>query len=133
MPEDQHSLELILARNLVAALSVPAFLVGLEGELLFYNEAAGALLGSRFEETGTLSRENWRHIGPLDADGVPVDARGLPLWVALRRGRPAHARFHICTDSQKIMEIETSALPLLAGHAHRGALVVFWPVPAEAS
>ena len=28
MPEDQHALELILARNLIAALSVPAFLVG---------------------------------------------------------------------------------------------------------
>lgn len=129
MSEAQHPLELILARNLIAALSVPAFLVGLEGELLFYNEAAGALLGSRFEETGTLSRESWRHIGPLNAAGVPIDARGVPLWVALRKGRPAHARFHIRTDSQAIVEIETSALPLLAAHEHRGALVVFWPVP----
>jgi PAS domain-containing protein len=128
MPEEQHPLELILARNLVAALSVPAFLVGLAGELLFYNEAAGALLGSRFEETGTLARENWRHIGPLDSAGEPVETRGLPLWAALREGRPSHARFHICTDASNIIEIETSALPLLAGHEHRGALVLFWPV-----
>jgi PAS domain-containing protein len=131
MPEEQHPLELILARNLIAALSVPAFLVGLAGDVVFYNEAAGALLGSRFEETGTLTRETWRHIGPLDAEGEPIERRGQPLWTALRERRPAHGRFHIRTDSARVVEIETSALPLIAGHEHRGALVVFWPVEAR--
>ena len=40
----QRPLELILARNLLASLSTPAFLVDGEGEIAFYNEAAGALL-----------------------------------------------------------------------------------------
>jgi PAS domain-containing protein len=56
----QKPLEMILARNLLSSISTPGFLVGEEGALLFYNEAAGALLGRRFEETGSLSAEQWR-------------------------------------------------------------------------
>ena len=44
----QRPLELILARNLLSALSTPAVLVNHQGDVLFYNEAAGALLGRRF-------------------------------------------------------------------------------------
>jgi PAS domain-containing protein len=48
---EQKPLELILARNFLTSLSTPAFLVDRTGALLFYNEAAGALLGSSFEES----------------------------------------------------------------------------------
>ena len=41
----QKPLELILARNLLTSLSTPAFLVDENAALVFYNEAAGALLG----------------------------------------------------------------------------------------
>jgi len=62
-------LELILARNLLSSVSTPAFLVGEQGLLLFYNEAAGALLGRRFEDTGTMTAEEWtREFGPFGAD-----------------------------------------------------------------
>ena len=40
----QKPLELILARNFLTSLSTPAFLVDESGALIFYNEAAGALL-----------------------------------------------------------------------------------------
>jgi hypothetical protein len=45
MEASQRPLELILARNLLTAISTPAFLVDNTAQLLFYNEAAGALLG----------------------------------------------------------------------------------------
>ena len=38
----------------MSALSTPAFLVDQGGVLVFYNEAAGILLGKRFEELGTV-------------------------------------------------------------------------------
>ena len=41
----QKPLELILARNLLTSISTPAFLLDEHGALVFYNEAAGALLG----------------------------------------------------------------------------------------
>ncbi|MCW2968812.1 MAG: hypothetical protein JWM71_2584 [Solirubrobacteraceae bacterium] len=125
---DQQPLDLILARNLMSVLETPSFLVDDDGVLVFFNEAAGELLGKRFEETGRLTREQWNAIGPVDADGNPIDSEEMPLTVALREGRPAHGRFHIHTDQDKIVEVETSAVPLVSGGDFHGALVVFWPV-----
>ena len=127
MPEGSQPLDLILARNLIATLAMPAFLVDNDGAVVFYNDAAGRLLGKSFEETGRLTRDEWRHIGPVDEDGNPVQGERLPLQVALREGHPAHGRFRICTDEQSVVEIETSALPLVSDEAFHGALVVFWP------
>ena len=38
----QQPLELILARNLVSIISLAAFLVDVEGDIVFYNDAAAA-------------------------------------------------------------------------------------------
>src|SRR5690349_22774915 len=76
----QRPLELILARNLMSALSTPAFLVDEGGLLVFYNEAAGILLGKRFKELGTVGPEEWGSMfGPFDADGAPIPYDELPL------------------------------------------------------
>lgn len=124
----QQPLDLILARNLMSVLETPSFLVDNDGQMVFFNEAAGDMLGKQFEEIGRLSREEWNAIGPVDANGKPVTSEKMPLAVALREGRPAHGRFCICTDADKIVEVETSALPLFSGGDFHGALVVFWPV-----
>ncbi len=121
-------LDLILARNLMSVLETPAFMVDGDRAIVFYNEAAGELLGKRFEETGRLTREQWNEIGPVDREGNPIDNEELPLSVAVREGRPAHGRFCICTDSKAILEVETSAVPLVSGGDFHGAMVVFWPV-----
>ena len=124
----QQPIDLILARNLMSVLETPSFLVDEDGVLVFYNEAAGDMLGKRFEETGRLPREQWEEIGPVDAEGNLVDSRNMPLSVALREGRPAHGRVNIRTDQETIVEVETSAVPLVSGGDFHGALVVFWPV-----
>ena len=120
-------LPLILARNLVASITVPGFVTDDAGNVIFYNDAAGELLGRRFEETGRLTREEWSEIGPMDEQGNQLDWDALPLTTALRHNRPAHQRFRICTDEQHLLMIETSAVPLTAADGHHGAIVVFWP------
>jgi PAS domain-containing protein len=126
MPE-QQPLDLILARNLMSVLETPSFLVDSDGVMVFFNEAAGDMLGKRFEETGRLSREEWNAIGPVDGEGHPIPSENMPLSVALREGRPAHGRFRMCTDQRVIVEVETSAVPLVSGGDFHGAMVVFWP------
>ncbi len=54
-----HPIQIILTRQLAAYLSVPLFLVDPEGNLLFYNEPAEAILGRRFDETGAMPPEEW--------------------------------------------------------------------------
>jgi PAS domain-containing protein len=126
---EQKPLELILARNLLSSLSTAAFLVGEDGELLFYNEAAGALVGRRFEETGAMAVGEWTQaFGPYDEQGDPINYEETPLTVALRDGRPHHATFRIRTAGGDRREIEASAVPIVGSGGKSGAVVFFWPV-----
>src|SRR6476620_6766522 len=92
----QKPLELILARNFLTSLSTPAFLVDEPGDLIFYNEAAGALLGISFEESGRMEAAEWsRTLSPYAEDGKVKPIEEREMTKALRRGRPAHGRFKI--------------------------------------
>jgi PAS domain-containing protein len=124
----QKPLELILARNLMSSLSTPAFLVDAEGMLVFYNEAAGALLGKRFEEVGAMGAREWGStFGPFDKKGRPIPFDDLPLTIALRKGRPAHSSFRIQSLDGSRHEIEVSAMPIVTTSGSRGAMAIFWP------
>lgn len=135
MPGTQKPLELILARNLLTSISTPAFLVGRDGTLLFYNEAAGALLGVPFEETGRLDPHDWiSSFGPFDNAGEPIPVDDLELTSALRDGRPAHATFCIRSARGQQHEIAASGMPIVSGdHGASGAIIFFWPVDPEAA
>ena len=125
----QRPLELILARNLLCSISTPAFLVGEGGALLFYNEAAGAMLGRRFEDTSVLAAEDWTsEFGPLDPGGDAMPFEQIPATIALRSNRPYHGRFAIRGAGGKRLEIAASAIPIVGPGGASGAIVIFWPV-----
>ena len=125
----QRPLELIHARNLLSTLATPAFLVNRPGDVVFYNEAAGALLGRRFEDTGTLSASSWTMtFGPLDEDDEPMPIDRQPLTAALRANRPAHARHRIRSADGTLHEIEVSGLPIMGAGGFAGAMLFFWTV-----
>jgi PAS domain-containing protein len=124
----QRPLELILARNLMSALSTPALLVDEGGLLVFYNEAAGMLLGKRFEELGSVGPQEWGSLfGPFDDEGEPIPYDDLPLVMAVRDGRPAHAELDIRSTDGLHHRVEVSAFPILTAHGSRGAIAVLWP------
>jgi PAS domain-containing protein len=135
--EDQeHPLELILARNLVSIVSLAALLVDVDGRIVFYNDAAAEIVGSPFEEIGTMTREAWNaKYGPFDEDGTPLAAGQLPLTLAIHEGRPAYARLRV-RGEHGLLEVEAGALPLLGPAGYHGAMVFFWvadPNPAATS
>jgi PAS domain-containing protein len=124
----EQPLELILARNLVSIVSLAAFLVDVDGHIAFYNDAAADVIGSRFEETGSLAREQWNaEFGPLDEQDRPLPSDRLPLAAALRDGHPAFGRYRIRAQ-RGLAEIEAGALPLVGPAGYHGAIVVFWPL-----
>ena len=123
-------LQLILARNLLSSLSTPAFLVTASGDMIFYNEAAAAMLGSRFEETGAMPAGQWSQTyGPFGDDGKPIPWEELSLTTALRGNQAAHGGFTIRSAEGVHHRVEASAVPLVGDADLHGALVVFWPVP----
>ncbi len=128
----QRPLELILARNLLSSISTPAFLIGELGALLFYNQAAGALLGRSFEETGVMSAADWtREFGPFGADGEPISYEELPVTGAVRENRPYHGNFHIRTAGGSHRDIAASAIPIVGPGGSSGAIVIFWLLSAD--
>jgi len=129
---EQKPLELILARNLLSSISTPAFLVSRRGMLLFYNDSAGEMVGRRFEETGTMSAEQWtQQFGPLDEQGRPLPLEQIPFTSALGEGRPAHAAFRIRNAGGSCHDVAASAVPIVGRDGSSGAIVFFWPAEGK--
>lgn len=127
MAANQHPIELILARGFTANLATPAFLVDRDGNLIFFNEAAGALLGVRFEEVGAMGPEEWGgRFEPIDSDGRPLALEELPLTIALSQARPAHRPMRIRAITGDEHDIEVTAFPVLGNTGQQGALAIFW-------
>jgi PAS domain-containing protein len=128
----QRPLELILARNLLSALSTPAVLVNQQGDVLFYNEAAGALLGRRFEDTGALTAQEWTSVfGPLDESGRPIPVEQQPLTRALRANQAGHAPHRIRSIAGGERLVHVSGVPIVGSGDFHGAMLFFWPTEEE--
>lgn len=124
----QREVEIILTRQLASYLATPAFIVDPEGNLVFYNDAAEAMLGHRFDETGEMLAREWSTLfSPTDVDGSPLPPDELPLLVALRTRLPTHREFWITGLDGARRHLVVTALPLV-GQAGRflGAMALFW-------
>jgi PAS domain S-box-containing protein len=123
---EQQPVELILARGLISNLATPGFLVDEAGRLVFYNDAAGELLGVRFEEVGSMEAEEWgTRFEPVGPDGDLIPVAKLPLARALT-GEPTHSEMRITSATGQMIEIEVTALPILGTGGQKGALALFW-------
>jgi PAS domain-containing protein len=124
MAAAQHPVEVIMARGFTSNLTTPAFLVDDAGNLIFFNEAAGHLLGVRFEEAGTM--EWGARFSPSDLDGRMLPFEELPLAIALEHSRPAHSAMRIRSAHGDLYDIEVTAFPVVGRSGKRGAIAIFW-------
>jgi PAS domain-containing protein len=123
-----HPIEVILLRELAGHLSMPIFVVDPAGDLLFYNEPAEQLLGSRFDETGMMPFEEWSTIfSPTDRDGAPIAPDALPLAIAVQQRRPAQGDMWIQGLDGARRALTVTAIPLEGQWGdHLGAAAIFW-------
>lgn len=124
----QQPIEIILAQRLASYLSMPAFLVGADGAMLFYNEAAETIIGLRYDETGSVPLDTWATVlTPRDEDGRLLDKEEMPVVEALRSRRPVHRRMHLQGLDGVDRVITGTAVPIEGeGDRHLGVLAVFW-------
>lgn len=124
----QQEIEVILARHLAEYLAMSIFIVNQNGDLIFYNEPAEAILGTRYNETGAMPASEWATIfHPVDQEGNSIPPDELPLIIALTKHCPAHKSFWIHGLDGALREIEVTAFPLI-GQADRflGGIAIFW-------
>jgi PAS domain-containing protein len=126
----QHELELILARHLASYLAVPVFVADRHGNLVYYNEQAGVVLGHPFEDSEDLPLyARLSALEPKDEAGAPIPVEALPLAVAIAEQRPVHCRLRIKGLDGVPRYIEATAFPLIGfGERHAGAMSVFWEI-----
>jgi PAS domain-containing protein len=123
-------IQIILMRQLAGYLSVPMFLVGPNGDLLFYNEPAETILGRRFDETGAMSAKEWSAaFTPEDFDGHAIPPEDVPLMITITKKRPAYQRFFIRGLDGVRRHVEVASIPIagLDGDFLGGA-ALFWEV-----
>jgi PAS domain S-box-containing protein len=133
----QQPIELILFRQMASYLDTPAFLVGADGELLYFNDAAEAQLGTTFTEVDEMPLGEWlATFLPIDEHGAPMAHEKVPLVVALRESRAVHERVVFIDRRGERHAILVTSFPLRGQNGRTlGAVAFFWPddgPPAEA-
>ncbi len=124
----QRNLILILARDFASRLATAVFLIDERGTVIYFNEAAERLLGTRFVEGRDMAADDWStRYRPRDANGKPVSLEDMPIGVAFQRQEPAHGALRIDGADGVEHFIEVTAFPLLA-HTDEcvGAIAIFW-------
>jgi PAS domain-containing protein len=128
-----HNLVLILAKDLASRLATPVFVVDHEGSLLYFNEAAEAVLGVSYAQAGEMRGEEWAKLfAPTSEHGRPLPLEELPLGIAVLNHRPAHRTLHIQAGDGAHRHLAITAYPLFA-HKDEfvGAMAVFWEQDPE--
>lgn len=123
-----QSIEIILNRQLADCLSIPVFITDTKGNLIFYNEPAEELLGTRFEETGAMPAEKWSTVfTPTDEDGNTIPPEELPLVKTLNDCYPYHKTFWIVSLRGKKEKISVTSYPIIGRENNfLGAVAIFW-------
>jgi PAS domain-containing protein len=124
----QKHLVLILAREVASNLATPTLIADAEGTLIFYNEAAEAIIGRAFAETGEIPLDRWTAgFAPRNERDEPLPPDKRPARIALDERRPAHEQFRVTGRDGVDRDVAVTAFPLFA-HADEfvGIIAIFW-------
>jgi PAS domain-containing protein len=124
------AISIILARQLASCVTMPILLVDADGTLIYYNEAAEAFMGERFDETGEIPADEWNRLVTVADDShepLPPDER--PMRAALRDRRPVSRRVWTRRSEQPWRQVQITAFPLVGPGDHlHGVMSIFWEV-----
>lgn len=124
-------IELILLRQWSTYQAIPVWIIDINGDLLFYNEAAEATLGLRYEEAGSIHASQIADIFQTTAlDGSAIPSEDLPIVIALRDRHPAHGELRIKAGDGAARHLHITAFPVEGlSDRHLGAVAMFWEEP----
>src|SRR6476620_7277254 len=106
---------------------MPVFITDTTGNLIFYNEPAEKILGTRFEDTGEMKVEAWSTMfKQQDDDGDPLPPESLPLVRTLKDQYPYHKIFRITSLKGNTERIAVTSYPII-GRTGKflGAVAIF--------
>ena len=121
-------LVLILARELASNLATPTLIADAEGTLVFFNEAADAIVGRPFGEIGEMSMEEFSaSFTPRTRNHAPLTEDRRPTRIALEERRAAHEQLWVTSRDGVDRQIAITAFPLFAeADEFVGIVGIFW-------
>ena len=123
----QKHLALFLAREFASNLATPTLIADGRGSLVFYNEAAEAVVGRPFADVGEMPLEDWT--APFAPRPVEGDEEHWerPTQLAFEQRRAFHRRLRVTSADGVEREVGLTAFPLFA-HADEfvGVVAIFW-------
>ena len=127
----QQPIEMILLHQWASYMAIPIGVLDAEGNLIYYNEPAEALLGKRFDDVGEINAKEFTALGsPTDLDGEPLATEELPLVIALTEARLAHRALRFQALDGTWHEMESAAFPVIGqGGRLLGAMAIWEPRP----
>ena len=130
-----RAIELVLAKQLASYLALPMIITDSDGDLVFFNEPAEAVLGLRFDSTGQIPlNERVAALFVRDEHGEALPYDEVPIVQALRDARPIYRRLLVRGLDNVDRRVETTSFPLTRRDGILvGAVVVFWERSARAS
>ena len=133
MERKQPDLVLIVARSFATKLATPTLITDARGDLVFFNDAAGEVLGRSYLDVGELPVSRWQELfEPRTLDEEPLTPEQTPSGIALLERRPTHGSFAFRGLDRREREITVTAFPLLS-HPDEivGVMSIFWELPVE--
>ncbi len=131
MERKQPDLVLIVARSFATKIATPTLIADARGDLVFFNDAAAAVIGRSYVDVGKLPASRWQELfQPRTMDEEPLTVEQTPGGIALLEGRPVHDSFAFRGLDGREREITVTAFPLLS-HPDEvvGVMAIFWELP----
>ena len=126
----QQPIEMILLHLWASYIALPMWITDAEGNLVYYNESAEAIVGRRFDEVGEIKAADLASVFVTsDLNDEPLPVTEIPTMVALTERVPAHRELRFRAFDGSWRHIELSALPI-EGQGGRllGSLSAFWEI-----
>lgn len=116
------------AERFAMGLTTPVFIIDPDGNVLYYNEAAGNILGRNFADTGQISASAWTRIFlPTDESENPLLPDSLPLMIALQDLKPNYGTMWIRGFDNVRRHIGVTAFPIMESTGVLiGAMAIYW-------
>jgi len=132
MERKQPDLVLIVARSFATKLATPTLITDVRGDLVYFNDAAGELIGRSYLDIGQLPVSRWQELfEPRTLDKQPLTPQETPSGIALLERRPVHDAFAFRALDGSEHEITVTAFPLFS-HPDEvvGVMSMFWELQA---
>lgn len=109
---------------------MPIGIVDVDGNLIYYNEHAEAILNQRFDETGDMKASEWTAFFAVsDSERISIPVEEWPLVLAYKDRRAVSRIVWLRCGDGAWRNVSFTSFPLIGQNGgFLGAIAIFWEI-----